>query len=54
LRLSEFINQQREPIMVEWETFARRLGATTETMDGDLLASRAVVSAAASPSNAVG
>jgi signal transduction histidine kinase len=33
LRLSEFINQQREPIMVEWETFARRLGATTATMD---------------------
>jgi signal transduction histidine kinase len=33
LRLSEFINQQREPIMVEWETFARGLGATTETMD---------------------
>ena len=33
LRLSEFINQQREPIMVEWETFARRLGATTENMD---------------------
>ena len=33
LRLSEFIDQQREPIMVEWETFARRLGAITETMD---------------------
>jgi hypothetical protein len=33
LRLSEFINQQREPIIVEWETFARRLGSTTETMD---------------------
>ncbi|HUF70728.1 MAG TPA: sensor histidine kinase [Longimicrobiales bacterium] len=33
MRLSEFIDQDREPIMVEWETFARRLGAITETMD---------------------
>ncbi|HUF50772.1 MAG TPA: sensor histidine kinase [Longimicrobiales bacterium] len=33
MRLSEFLNQHREPILAEWETFARRLGAITETMD---------------------
>ena len=33
MRLSEFIKEQREPILAEWETFARRLGAITETMD---------------------
>lgn len=33
MRLSEFINEQREPILVEWETFARKLGTVTEGMD---------------------
>jgi signal transduction histidine kinase len=31
--LSDFIREQREPIMAEWETFARSLGAVSETMD---------------------
>ncbi|MEX1184096.1 MAG: sensor histidine kinase [Gemmatimonadota bacterium] len=33
MRLSEFINAQREPILAEWELFARRLGSITDTMD---------------------
>lgn len=37
LRLSEFINEQREPILAEWETFARRLGPITESMDIEAL-----------------
>ena len=37
VRLSEFINEQREPILAEWETFARRLGPITETMDIEAL-----------------
>lgn len=37
MRLSEFIKQQREPILVEWEGFARRLGSITDTMDIDAL-----------------
>ena len=37
VRLSEFIKEQREAILVEWETFARRLGETTESMDIEAL-----------------
>lgn len=37
MRLSEFINEQRESILAEWETFARRLGTVTESMDIDAL-----------------
>jgi signal transduction histidine kinase len=37
LRLSEFITTQREPILAEWETFARRLGPITESMDIEAL-----------------
>ncbi|MEX2610036.1 MAG: sensor histidine kinase [Gemmatimonadota bacterium] len=37
MRLSEFLNEQREPILAEWETFARRLGPITETMDIEAL-----------------
>lgn len=37
MRLSEFINDQREPILIEWETFARRLGEITKTMDIEAL-----------------
>jgi signal transduction histidine kinase len=33
MRLSEFINVQREQIMVEWEAFARTLGPATDAMD---------------------
>jgi signal transduction histidine kinase len=33
MRLSEFIRAQREPILEEWETFARSLGAVSEGMD---------------------
>jgi signal transduction histidine kinase len=37
LRLSEFIREQRESILADWETFARRLGPITETMDIEAL-----------------
>jgi signal transduction histidine kinase len=37
VRLSEFITTKREAILVEWEAFARRLGAVTESMDIDAL-----------------
>jgi signal transduction histidine kinase len=37
MRLSVFINQQREPILVEWEMFARKLGTITESMDIEAL-----------------
>jgi len=37
LRLSEFINAKREPILAEWENFARRLGTITESMDIEAL-----------------
>jgi signal transduction histidine kinase len=37
LRLSEFITTHREPILAEWETFARRLGPITESMDIEAL-----------------
>lgn len=37
LRLSQFINDHREPILAEWETFARRLGPITESMDIEAL-----------------
>jgi signal transduction histidine kinase len=33
VRLSEFLTEQREPILAEWETFARQLGPITESMD---------------------
>jgi signal transduction histidine kinase len=33
MRLSEFISAQREPILAEWETFARSLGTVSEGMD---------------------
>lgn len=33
MRLSEFIRAQREPILTEWETFARSLGTVSESMD---------------------
>jgi signal transduction histidine kinase len=33
MRLSEFIRTQREPILVEWESFARSLGTVSEDMD---------------------
>jgi signal transduction histidine kinase len=38
MRLSEFITAQREPILAEWETFARSLG--TVSADLDVLALR--------------
>jgi signal transduction histidine kinase len=37
LRLSEFITTHREPILAEWETFARRLGPIAESMDIEAL-----------------
>jgi signal transduction histidine kinase len=33
MHLSAFIRAQREPILAEWETFARSLGTVSETMD---------------------
>jgi signal transduction histidine kinase len=33
MRLSDFISAQREPILAEWETFARSLGTVSEGMD---------------------
>jgi signal transduction histidine kinase len=33
MRLSEFIRTQREPILAEWESFARSLGTVSEDMD---------------------
>jgi signal transduction histidine kinase len=33
MRLSEFITTQREPILAEWETFARSLGPVSADMD---------------------
>jgi signal transduction histidine kinase len=33
MRLSDFISAQREPILAEWETFARSLGTVSEDMD---------------------
>jgi signal transduction histidine kinase len=33
MRLAEFIRTQREPILAEWETFARSLGTVSEDMD---------------------
>jgi signal transduction histidine kinase len=33
MRLSEFIRAEREPIMAEWEMFARSLGTVTESLD---------------------
>jgi signal transduction histidine kinase len=33
MRLSEFLTAQREPILAEWETFARSLGTVSEGMD---------------------
>jgi signal transduction histidine kinase len=37
VRLSEFINEQREPILIEWEAFARQIGSITDSMDVDAL-----------------
>lgn len=37
MRLSAFINENMEPILQEWEDFARALGAVTEAMDAAAL-----------------
>lgn len=37
MRLSDFIESNREPILKEWETFARSLGPASEGMDIDAL-----------------
>jgi len=37
MRLAEFITQNREPILVEWEAFARTCGPASESMDIEAL-----------------